>query len=146
MVGDKVGPQCAHRVASRLSPGRGEHGGAHGGRHLHANGADPATTTVDENGITRAELTPLDDVVPHREKRFGKGGTFFGGQGVGEHQAVVLTGLCEGGVAAAMGQRTDPGSDREVLAAGTDRDDFAGNLEPRYGRRIGRWWVKPQPL
>jgi hypothetical protein len=33
-----------------------------------------------------------------------------------------------------------------VLAAVTDRDDFTGNLEPRHGRRIGRWWVKPQPL
>ena len=101
---------------------------------------------MDEDGFTRAELTPLDDVVPDREQRFGKRGAFFGGQVVGEHQAVVLTGHCKGGVAAAVGQCTDPGSDLEVLAAGADRDDFAGNLEPRYGRRIGRWWVEPQPL
>ncbi|GIR72367.1 MAG: hypothetical protein CM15mP74_36180 [Halieaceae bacterium] len=47
---------------------------------------------------------------------------------------MVLASHCEGGVAAAVGQCTDPGSDREVLAAVTDRDDFTGNLEPRHGR------------
>ena len=59
---------------------------------------------------------------------------------------MVLASHCKGGVAAAVGQCTDPSSDLEVLAAVTDRDDFTGNLEPRHGRRIGRWWVKPQPL
>ena len=101
---------------------------------------------MDEEGLALPEPSALEDVGPDREEGLGDAGGLDHREALGHRQALPLRRGAVLGIAAAGDERADAVAALPALHVIADRDDRAGDLEPRYVRRAGRRLIHAPPL
>jgi hypothetical protein len=108
---------------------------------LDGGGADAGRAAVDQQRLAGPQAAALEGIVPDREEGFGDRGGFDWREPARQRQGVALVRLAVFGIAAADHQRHDLIAGLPARCAGTERDDFARDLEAgdvgcARGRRV----------
>ena len=94
---------------------------------------------MDQRCLARHQPCQIDQVQPRRHPGLGQRCRFDKAEFVRQAHRQRRIDQRIFGIATAADQCHDPVADREILAADTDRIDFAGHLQPQRFR-CARWW------
>src|SRR3954471_4951966 len=110
-------------------------------RQLDRGHTDAAGSAMDQGLLAAFQPARLEQIGPHREACLWQRAGAYSieirrpGQALQRGRGAVF------GIAAAVGQRTDPVADFPSCHAASHGDDLARDLEPKDRRRAGWRWV-----
>ena len=108
------------------------------GCELNGGRSDAAGAAVDQDGVAGLATASVEQVGPHRKKCLRYGRRLDHAQVLGNRQAQGRRRHRVFGISAARQQGGDLVSERDAGNAGTDRDNFPGDLESGNVGRAGR--------